>query len=43
VPQGVKVRNAGGISQGSPHLKTCFQSRGDGVAERDQVLSGIIT
>lgn len=31
----LQVKNAGGILQGSPLLKTGFQRRGDGVAERD--------
>lgn len=37
--KGVEVSNAGGIAQGSPLLQTGLQRSGDGVAERDQVLS----
>jgi len=35
------VRTASGSSQGRPLLKTCFQRCGDGVAGRDQILSGV--
>lgn len=39
--QGAKVRRAGGTSQVSPLLKTCFERIGDEGADHGQVLSRV--
>jgi hypothetical protein len=36
-PEVPRVRSAGGTSQGNLPMKTCFQSRGFGVAGRDRI------